>query len=232
MKQFLSLLLLFAGASLCAQNCESYWYLTNNAEVQMTIYNAKGKESGKQTWKVTGVKQNGSGFVANVTSSFTDEKGKELAKGAGTYQCDGGMLKSDIRMTMPQQQAQMFQDAEANLEPTYIEYPYNMSEGQSLKDAVFEMDMKMNSGMNSKMSMKQTNRKVEGKEQVTSPAGTWEAYKITSEGYYRMNMGGIGIPMTFKVTEWFVPGFGIVKTESYNKNGKFMGSTLLTSLKK
>lgn len=233
MKQLLSVLLSLAGSTLFAQNCESYWYLTNNAEVQMTIYNAKGKENGKQTWRVSNVRPIVGGFAATVNSSFTNENGKEIAKGSGTYQCVDGMLQSDIRMTMPQQeQAQAQPTAEVTMEPVYVEYPYTMSEGQALKDAVFDMDMKMNNGLNSKVSMKQTNRKVEGKEQVTSPAGTWEAYKITSESYYRMNMGGIGIPMTMKVTEWFVPGFGIVKTENYNKNGKLMGSTLLTSLKK
>jgi hypothetical protein len=36
---------------------------------------------------------------------------------------------------------------------------------------------------------------------------------------------GIGIPMNFDVTEWFAPGFGVVKTES---NG---GTTQVTAIK-
>ncbi len=59
-----------------------------------------------------------------------------------------------------------------------------------------------------------------------------EAFKISYNGLFRMQMSGIGIPMNMVVTEWFVPGFGIVKTESYNKNGKLMGSSMLTSIKK
>jgi hypothetical protein len=35
-----------------------------------------------------------------------------------------------------------------------------------------------------------------------------------------------------KVTEWFVPNFGIVKSETSDKNGKLMGSSMLTSIKK
>jgi len=38
--------------------------------------------------------------------------------------------------------------------------------------------------------------------------------------------------MNFKVTEWFAPGFGVVKSETYARNGKLLGSTQLTSLKK
>jgi hypothetical protein len=48
----------------------------------------------------------------------------------------------------------------------------------------------------------------------------------------KIKMGGIGIPMNMKTTEWFVPNFGIVKTETFNKKGKLVGSSLLTKLKK
>ena len=127
---------------------------------------------------------------------------------------------------------QAFQTAEAELQPVYIEYPYSLSKGQALKDAAFEMNVKQASGLGSKVSFKAVNRKVAGKEKVESPAGSWDAYKITYDGTFRMQMSGVDIPMNMKVTEWFVPGFGIVKTESYNKGGKLMGSTLITSIKK
>lgn len=198
----------------------------------MTLYNGKGKQTGVQTWKITGVKKQGEGFVATINSTLMDEKGKELTKSTGTYECSGGALRSDIRMSLPQEQMQAYQVSEAQMEPVYIEYPYNLSEGQTLKDAAFEMNVKQASGLSSKVSYKALNRKVEGKEKVESPAGTWDAYKITYDGTFRMQMSGVGIPMNMKVTEWFVPGFGIVKTESYNKSGKLMASTLITSIKK
>jgi hypothetical protein len=47
----------------------------------------------------------------------------------------------------------------------------------------------------------------------------------------KVKMAGIGIPMNMKTTEWFVPAFGIVKTETFKK-GKLVGSSLLTKLKK
>jgi hypothetical protein len=36
---------------------------------------------------------------------------------------------------------------------------------------------------------------------------------------------GVGIPVNIEGTEWFAPGFGIVKTESKH------GSTAITSIK-
>jgi hypothetical protein len=38
--------------------------------------------------------------------------------------------------------------------------------------------------------------------------------------------------MVMQTTEWFVPNFGVVKSETFSKKGNKMGSTLLTKLKK
>ena len=54
---------------------------------------------------------------------------------------------------------------------------------------------------------------MEGKESITTPAGTWNTYKITYHNKVTMKIG-IGIPMNMDVTEWYAPGFGVVKTEA------------------
>jgi hypothetical protein len=76
------------------------------------------------------------------------------------------------------------------------------------------------------------NRKVTGKEKITSDAGSWDAYKIAYDASIKIKMIGIGIPMVMQTTEWFVPNFGVVKSETFSKKGNKMGSSLLTKLKK
>jgi len=222
--------ILFAAFYSSAQDCKNYYFMTNNAKVQMTMYDKKGKESGVQTWTITDVKNNGSAFSSTVSTVFTDDKGKEITKSNGTYICDAGVLKADIKMSMPQGQSQGTTSA-ATMEGAYIEYPSGMAAGQTLKDANFEMDTET-SGMKSHVSFNQTNRKVNSTEKITTPAGSWDAHKITYDGYFRIKMMGIGVPMNMKVTEWFVPNFGIVKSETSDKNGKLMGSSMLTSINK
>ncbi len=86
------------------------------------------------------------------------------------------------------------------------------------------MDFKMQSGIGGTVSVSITDRKVAGKETVTTSAGTWECYKITYKSKITMKIG-IGIPIKMDVTEWYAPGFGVVKTES---NG---GKTEITAVK-
>jgi hypothetical protein len=123
---------------------------------------------------------------------------------------------------------------EVKADEVFIEYPATMSAGQTLKDANFKMEMYNKGTLFTTMTFDETNRKVEGKEAITTPAGTWECWKITYEGKIKATMApmNIGIPINMQGTEWFAPGFGIVKTESFNKNGKFLASTLITSIKK
>lgn len=217
-----------------SQNCSGYYYLTNSSVV-MTTYDRKGSENGKVTYTISDINKAGDGITASFSSEMVDEKGKTLSKGAGKYKCNNGNMFIDARTSMPQEQMSAYKDMDITADEVFIEYPSNLSGGQSLKDANFKMNVSNKGNAFSTLTMDQTNRKVEGKETVTSPAGTWECWKISSDGRFRATVGGpagIGIPFNFKLTEWFAPGFGIVKTETYNKNGKLIGSTLITAVKK
>ena len=78
-----------------------------------------------------------------------------------------------------------------------------------------------------KISAEVTNRKVEAIENVTVKAGTFKAYKFTSD----VNSSTMGINVKAKNIDWYVKGIGAVKTESYDKNGKLQSRTELVELK-
>jgi len=235
MKLFVSCLcILFVSFTTTAQDCAGYYYLTNST-VEMTTYDKKAKESGKLTYTISDVNKTSTATTASFASEMKDEKGKSISKGAGKYKCSGGNLFIDAKVAMPQEQMGAYKDMDVKADDAFIEYPSSFSDGLSLKDADFKMDIINKGTAFSTVTLEQSNRKVEAKESVTSPAGTWDCWKITYDGRFRATIGGpsgIGIPVNFKSTEWFAPGFGIVKTETYNKNGKLMGSTLITGIKK
>lgn len=196
-----------------AQDCKGYYYLQNNRKVEMTIYNKKGEVTGKQVLAITDVKENGGILSATLSSEMFDKKGKSIAKGNNTVQCNNGIMMMDIKMFMPQQQADMFKNAEATASNVYIEYPATMKLNDILKDASFVMEMSTN-GLKQTLSMQMTNRTVTGKETVTTAAGTWDCFIIAYKSDINIKTMGIGIPMNADITEWYAPGFGVVKTES------------------
>lgn len=112
-----------------------------------------------------------------------------------------------------------------------LDYYANLSVGQNLKDATMLIDVAA-TGAETAMSMSMlkmvvniTNRKVEAKETITITADTFDCYKIT----YDVEMKTI-VKIQAKAVEWFCPGLGMVKQESYNKNGKLTGSSELSEL--
>jgi hypothetical protein len=72
------------------------------------------------------------------------------------------------------------------------------------------------------MTINITNRKVVGIESVTVPAGTYNCYKITYDIETKL-----GIKVSSSAIQWMNKGAGSVKTETYDKKGKLLGSTVL-----
>lgn len=219
------------SVTLYAQDCSKYYYINSN-EVQMTMYDKKDKESGKLTYKISDKKKEGGNVSAIFNSEIVDEKGKLISKNTGTYKCNGGVMFIDARVSMPSESMSAYKDMEVKANDAYIEYPSTFTEGATLKDVDFKMEMSGKSGLNTTITLLQTNRKVVGKESITTAAGTWECWKITYDAKMKTSVAplNIGPKMEFDVAEWFAPGFGIVKTVTM-RNGKVMGSTAITSVK-
>ena len=222
---FLILVSFFLFTATNAQNCGNFYYLQANKTIEMTIYGKNDKVTGVQTYKVSDVTKSGSNLSAVVNSEMVSDKGKSLAKSVMKVNCNGGTLKMDMTMFIPSAQQQQMKNVDASTQAVYLDYPPNMKEGDALPDGIFNMDMKQESGLAGNMSIEITNRKVEAKESVTTTGGTWECFKITYDSKIVTKISGIGIPMKASVTEWFAPGFGVVKTTS--KYGK----TEITSIK-
>ena len=222
----LSTVLLFIGMYfiLPAQDCKNYYFFQNAKVIEMTITNKKGEPSGKQLYTVTSATNSGSTATAVVNSEMFDKKGKSITKADMNVKCNGGVMMMDMKIFIPSQQAEQFNKAEATASNVFLEYPSNMKAGDNLKDGNFNMEIN-NNGLKQTLNMVIDNRKVESKESVTTPAGTWDCFKISFHSKLNIKTGPIGIPMNIEGTEWFAPGFGIVKSESKN------GGTEITSIK-
>jgi hypothetical protein len=191
----------------------------------MTISNKNGKESGKMIYIISDSKNSGGTTTATINSEFIDTKGKSITKATNNVKCVNGVMQMDMKVFIPAGQQEQMKSGTANASDVYLEYPATMNVGDQLKDGQMNMDYESASGLKSSIEVSITERKVEGKESVSTPAGTWECYKITSNNKIISRIAGIGIPIKMNVTEWYAPGFGIVKTES--KTGK----TEITSIK-
>lgn len=190
----------------------------------MTITNKKGKDVGRNVYTITNVQRSGNTVTSTVNSEFISSNGKSVAKATNVIKCTNGIIMMDLKMFIPSSQQEQMGNVSSGGGEAYLEYPANIKEGDVLKDGQFSMDYKTSTGLNGHITVDITNRKVEGKETVTTAAGTWDCFRITYHSKVVIKMI-VGIPMNADVTEWYAPGFGVVKTESNS------GKTEITAVK-
>ena len=193
--------------------------------MEYTSLNGKGKTQGTISYTVANVVDEGSTSSATMVMKYMDDKGKEAFNSEFTYTCSGNTVTIDYESLMSNQMLEQFEDMEMEISGTDIELPNDLEVGQVLPDANIAMKMSM-SGMNMTSTVDMVNRKVEKQETITTPAGTFDCYVIYSENESKMMMAN----QTFPSRLWLAEDVGMVKQESFNKNGKLMSSTVLTAL--
>lgn len=208
-----------------AQDCKTYFLMRAGNEIEMTMYDKKGEVSGRSVSKVTSVRPNGETLEAHFGTKVYSGKGKEQFSNADvTVTCSKGVYSMDLRNLVPAESMGAMRDMEVRVSGTLAEYPARLEPGMTLKDADLLAEPSTGGVALLKMTISLKNRKVEGKEAITTPAGTYDCYKITYDANLKMGVG-----VNYQAAEWFAPGFGVVKTETY-RNGKTVGSTLLTKI--
>jgi hypothetical protein len=213
LKSLLLLSALLSSLIAPAQDCLGYYFLQNNKTIEMAILNKKGEQNAKQVYRVSNVSNSDGSTTADLASEMFDKKGKSMAKGNAKIKCTGGIMMVDMKMSIPTQPGGPSANSDVKADNIYMEYPTSMSVGDALKDASMHMDME-NNGMKQSIDMEVFDRKVDAKEKVTTPAGSWDCFKISYKSKVRIKTMGIGMPMNIEGTEWFAPGFGVVKTQS------------------
>lgn len=222
----LILALIFGTQTLLAQDsCSKYYPLVEGATFQYTMYNKKGKSEGFTDYTITNVDNSGGETRATMSMKFADEKGKEVFTSDYTYTCTGKGIKIDYNSLLPEAMTSQFKDMEYEITGTDVELPNDLSVGQTLDDANVTMAISM-AGVNMNIVVNMINRKVEKKEKVTTPAGTFDCYVLYNDTQSKT----MGATQTFPSRLWVAEDVGMVKQETYNKKGSVTNSMALTQL--
>ncbi|MEM6766086.1 MAG: hypothetical protein AAF655_14210 [Bacteroidota bacterium] len=207
-----------------AQDCTVYFPMQEGTSFTLTNYDKKGKETSVVMHEVIENNSTASGMELVVSSITTDKKGRESLAVDYTVKCDKGEFFIDMRNFVPASSQQSFSSMglDATVEGDYLVFPPSMSVGQRLPGGTLTISASI---MN--MTIRISDRKVEAEESITTPAGTYECVKISYLANVKM-----GINIASRITEWYSKDVGIVRSETYNKNGKMYGYSELTSFSK
>ncbi|SEP20077.1 hypothetical protein [Mucilaginibacter sp. OK283] len=229
MKKLIILLLCAAigGHTANAQSCNQFVNNVNGKKLSYINHDAKGQP--QMTAVYTSTKKDAS--TVAVHAVISDHNGKVMGTGDSEMICSGDAIKIDMKSFIPAASMKQYGDMQVNGEARYLSYPADIKAGQTLDDGSVTISLNNGGAAKGEMQMDIVNRKVEATETVTTGAGSFDCFKVTYDATTTMKMMGISIPFRMKVTEWFAPKLGrFVKSETYSKNGKLMGTMTLESI--
>ena len=218
--------IILIGVALKAQ--EIFFPTKEGTVLVYKSFDKKDKETNMVKYTIKHLNINGSDMDITYLVESLDPKEKLVFKEEITIHQKGDKLYFDMSNFINKAAFQQNGEIPAEIQVTgnNLEVPSNPKPGDVLPDANVEMAMKLGF-INMKMSANVTNRKVEAIEDITVKAGTFKGYKFSSE----VNSVVMGIKVNSKNTDWYAKGVGIVKTESYDKNGKLQSYMELMEFK-
>jgi hypothetical protein len=202
--------------------CNPYYNFKEDASWEITNFSAKDKQIGRQVNSIKSIENVSNGWSALLNMQSYDKKDDLIFDKDVDIECQDGVIKLDMNRFFPQETMQAFKDMNMNIETENLEIPADLIVGKELKNA----SLKISGDIPFTMEVTVSNRKVEGKEKITTTAGTFDCFKVT----YTITSKTI-MTMESKGADWLAEGVGMVRSDNYDKKGKLTGYSLLTNFK-
>lgn len=214
-----------------AQNCNVYFPTVKGTVFEMQQFDNKDKLTGTSTYSVKQVTSDTAGNSSVIIHSLYKGKNEKDTSSANiNYMCKGDKVFIDMKNFMPAGSAEQMKDMEIKSDGAFIEIPQSLSVGMTMADAITTMSFYSQGTLFVTMKITISDRKVASTESVTTPAGTFQCYKVTYNTTSESSMMGIKTTITGKGVEYYSIGTGMVKSETYDKNDKLSGYTVLSKI--
>jgi len=221
-----ALTIAFVPASKAQTGCEGYMLVEKGVTLEYSDYDAKDVLTGSRSSTITNLTTNGTVLSVTFHSISKDKKGKVSSEADVLFTCENGVMKIDMKSFMDQKMMEGMEEMEITIDQTNIEFPASFTEGQNLPDGSMTMTVSSAGMQIMKMTTKMIERKVEKSESITTPAGTFNCFKLSQV----MTTEMMGRETKAKSVDWFAMGIGSVRSEHFDESGTLVGYSVLTNI--
>jgi len=213
----------FTGIS---QDCATTDLLKEGTKWEMTNFNKKGKVEGVNKYEILSADISEGVYTWKLKMDMTDKKDEVFSEVTTEIVCEDGIFKMNMEQFTSPATMQSIEEMDVEIDATDIEYPTDYDENTTLPDASIKIKAGMNGMTIMNIETYVTDRKTENKETIETSAGSFDCLKMSQTTELKNKL--INVKTTSK--EWFLPGFGVIRSESYDKKGNLSGYMELTSL--
>lgn len=221
---------IFLGTSIvlnAQSDCSMFYPFKEGVKLEYSYFDKKDNLESKTESTIKGVKTVPNGVEAVITTTVFDKKGKEQFSGEYLVRCENGVIKMDASSVLSPAMQQSFSNMEVTIEGEDLVIPGELEVGQELPDASTNIKAGAKGINIVDMTVHITERKVVGQETITTPAGTFDCYKLTQTTDVKMLMG-----KSFSSVDYYAEGVGVVRSETYDRKGNLEGYMVLSKFEK
>lgn len=223
---FLLFTFLLSGFVSAQELCTSY-LPAEGTKLTYANFNKKGKPTTTTFTEVVSVKEKDGITIFKVHQLISDGKEKNDMENNFEYQCDGEKFIIDMKSMLNAEQMQSFQGGKIIAEVDNMYIPKNLEAGMELNDGHIKMTVYVDP-ITTTITARAFYRKVIAKEEVTTAAGTFQAWKIDGNIETKFAF----MRMAIRVIEWYAEDVGIVRSETYDTKERLVGTTELQKIEK
>ncbi|KAA9339738.1 hypothetical protein F0P96_03735 [Hymenobacter busanensis] len=215
-------------------DCRHPFGLYRNTELTYQITDNNNKPQGLQIMKVATITEHAAEKKAPaytevlLKSSLYDADNKLLRNDEYVFSCRNDSVLTDGRLLLDPAMLRSFRDRRFGYEPIPLSWPNQPAAG-NLPNGQLTVEVSSPSVDIAKVITRVSRRRLIGPEAVTTPAGSFQAYKVESDYEYATQLRPDMIRRSImRVVDFYVPTVGIVRTEFRANNGKLDRALVLT----
>lgn len=208
-------------------NCSQFYTSKKGTKTTLHHFNHKNKLTSKTSYQVLNMHSSGTKTNMTMGMELKDaKKDKTIVQTQFKITCDGGTTYLDPESIISPKLFHQYKGMEYRIEGENISIPHLLRIGMQLPDGLLKMSIDAGV-MSIDMDIHLKNRKVEAKEMVQTPAGSFECYVISYTNITDMTMG---MSQTYDVKQWVAKDVGLVQQETRKQNGKLLSKSILAKL--
>lgn len=218
---------LLGTTNLFSQECVFYSPVEKGTVLKHSNYDKKDKLTGTSIQTVIDNYIKEGVQTVKIRNEYQDVEMDSVFMTELEMKCKDGRYYVDMESYIGESTLTPYSNMETTFEVENMTIPAELKTGDILDNGRVTVVVSNNGMKIMTISVNISNRKVEAKEDITTPAGTFECYKISYDISTKML-----ITIKASTVEWYAKNVGVVRSESYNKKGKLTGYTVLTEFQK
>lgn len=220
------ILLILTSLSSSAQRDYSFLPSKRNFVIKYTAYDGKNRKEYSEVWKLVGKSAKNQSVKYNIESEITTAKQNTFYQYFHQTSKDSTLYIGTERYLDPIL-LDSYQKMVVKISADSISIPLSPKVGQLLPEGTCKARILRGTGsVLISLNVLLINRKVDAIEQISTPAGKFTCFRISSD---KISFSGISKHKS-KLLEWYAINIGLVRMEEYHNKGKLISYKHLDSL--